>query len=514
MNLNLATLLENAARQYPARTALIEGERKITYKELDTLASRVAVGMEAHGIGVGDTVALSSANTIEFVASFFGVLKTGASIMPLNFLLRAQEIRTQLEFSAASAYICQEDTGPLACGTEGRKAFSEVPVCKFLWLIGGKKTEDASESCSTFEELTNNKAQGYSAKPISGEQVAIVSFTSGTTGNPKAACVSHQSEYSGSYGTVTAYGYTKDDVLVTVVPLFTSIAQVLILSPMLSVGGCLVLLPRFDPASVLDAISRHRGTVFIGVPTMLVRLAQTGGDCTPLREHWRLVIYGGSPLLAESRALFQETVGVPLRQAYGLTEARFCAPSPADIGAYESPDALVPAMGYTFRIVDSEMTDVPSGEKGELVMRGPGIMLGYLNNPSQNEQTFQGTWFHTGDIAIQASDGAYYLVGRIKDVISRGGYKVYPADVEAVLRTHPEIADAAVLGVPHPEYGEEVAAALILKPGISIDLNALQPWLREALPPHQFPRMLRVIECLPMTPTGKVQKRELVGLFA
>ncbi|MFM1919918.1 MAG: hypothetical protein RLZZ303_1552 [Candidatus Hydrogenedentota bacterium] len=514
MHMTLAGVLETSARLFPERLALIDGPRRVTYLELDQMASRIAGGLASRGISHGQVVALTAPNSVEFVAAFYGVLKTGAAVMPLNTLLRATEIQEQLSFGGASAYLCHPGTPALPCGDEGHAAFMQVPGCSlFCVLADSAASRDDALSVAELCEGTNGEFPGV---PCEGHDTAIISFTSGTTGSPKAVCVSHEGEYTCLLGTAASLGFTRDDVMLAAAPLFTSIAQALVLGPTLAAGGCLVLQPRFDALAALEVMAQHRVTLFLGVPTMYHRLAAAAREWSGtemLRQHWRLGIYGGASMPAEVRQAFGEAVGVPLQQCYGLTETRVTAIGRLDASGLRSPDGLLPAPGFRFRVVDTDMNDVPRGEKGELILRGPGVMKGYLSNDALNADIFRGNWFHTGDVVEHDADGCYYIVARSKDIISRGGFKVYPADVERVLRGHQHVADVVVVGVPDVEYGEEIGAVFVLHPDAAIAEEGLRQWIREALPAHNQPRKLLIRDALPITPTGKVVKSAVLEWF-
>lgn len=514
MHTTLAGVLETSAHLYPERIALIDGARRVTYRELNAMAARIAGGLVARGIGPGQVVALTAPNSVEFVAAFYGVLKTGAAVMPLNLLLRASEIQEQLAFGGAAAYLCHPGSPALRCGDEGYAAFQAVSGCSLFCVL--------AESAASWPEaislagLCEGTTEDFPGVPCDGNDTAIISFTSGTTGSPKAVCVSHEGEYACLLGTAASLGFNRDDVMLAAAPLFTSIAQALVLGPTLAAGGCLVLQPRFDAQAALEAMAQYRVTKFLGVPTMYHRLAAAARDwpgVAGLREHWRLGIYGGASMPAEVRQAFAEAVGVPLQQCYGLTETRVTAIGRLDAAGLRGPDGLLPAPGFRFRVVDADMNDVPRGEKGELVLRGPGVMKGYLNNDALNAEIFRGGWFHTGDVVEHDADGCHYIVGRSKDIISRGGFKVYPADVERVLRAHQAVADVVVVGVPDVEYGEEIGAVFVLQPQADMTEEGLREWIREALPLHNQPRKLLIRDALPMTPTGKVVKSTILAWF-
>jgi len=458
MNLNLASILEFTARLRPDAVAVIDGDRRVTYRELDLLSGRIATALDANQIGHNDVVALICPNTVEFVACFYGVLKTGAAVMPINFLLRAGDIAAQLNRSGAKALFCHGGSPETPFGETGWEAFNAATGCQHFWRLGhawpGKDGGDAP----SLDDLLDGVDSPTAPARTNDDDLAILSFTSGTTGTPKGVRVSHGNEYTAAMSTILNFAYTPDDVVLVAIPLFTSFSQIVLLNGVVAIGGTMVLVPRFEPGPALAAIEAHRVTVTAAVPTIYLRLTQQDDAAIPpgLSDHWRIAIFGGSGLNPDVHDAFVERFGVPFRQAYGLTECRIVATNPLPGQGHYA--GLIPSPGFTLAIVDESMKPVAPGERGELLIRGPSVMDGYLEMPELNAASFHDGWYRTGDLAIQRDDGLYYIVGRLKDIISRGGYKIDPGEVETVMRTHPDIREAAVVGAPDPEYGEEVAA--------------------------------------------------------
>lgn len=505
--MNLASVLEESFERYPERVALIDGTRRCTYAGLDALASGISQGLRRQGVQPGEVVALSAPNSIEFVAAYYGVLKAGAVVLPLSTMLREEEIAAQLRFTGAVAYLCHGGTEAMPLGAAGAGAYEQArETCRFFCLL----SDSPHGVPSGLDDLCSGAAEHVAAMERADGDTAIISFTSGTTASPKAACISHGAQLACSRMGRNMFGYGPEDRVLTFIPLFTSIAQCLIQEPVLSAGGSMVLQKRFDASAALDAVAAEAATVVVGVPTVYYRFCEelNPRNYESTRSHWRLAVYGGSSITPEVHARFTREFGVPLKQAYGLTETRVVASSPPEDYA-----ALVPGEGVVFRVVDEEMRDVPPGEKGQLIMQSPTVMDGYLQNLEQTRAVFRDGWFLTGDIVTRSEQEWYYITGRSKEIISRASFKVYPAEVEAVLRECPGVKEAAVLGVPHAEHGEEVAAVVVMQPGMELDGEAVVAWGKKHLPPYGYPRLVKVLPALPVTPTGKVKKQELVQLF-
>jgi long-chain acyl-CoA synthetase len=298
-----------------------------------------------------------------------------------------------------------------------------------------------------------------------------------------------------------------------VLPLFHVFGMTVVLNAILHMGGTLVLLARFEPAAALETIVRERVTFFSGVPTMywgLLNHAQTtGADTKALADHLRLCISGGSALPVELLRNFESAFGVEILEGYGLSET-----SPVvcfnQLGFERKPGSIRrPVFGTEMRVVDDNDQDVPTGQPGEIVIRGHSVMNGYYKRPEATAEAMRGGWFHTGDIAYQDADGYFFIVDRKKDMILRGGYNVYPRELEEVLMTHPAVSLAAVIGLPHASLGQEVKAFIIRKSGATVTAEEMIAWSREQVAQYKYPRHIEFRDTLPMTATGKVLKREL-----
>jgi long-chain acyl-CoA synthetase len=510
--MNLALILESAARAHPERVALVCGEARVTYGALDRMVNQLAHGLRAAGIRPGDAVAISCVSVPPFAVIYYALLKLGAVAVPLNLLLKRDEIAEQLAASEAKGYFCFEGSPQAPLGLEGLAAFEATPGCARFWAIGagpGELTTLAGQA--DWRGLLAGQPAAFDAVLLPGDATSSISFTSGTTGAPKGAEHTHASELIAAMMVRDEMGVRAEDVSYSALPLF-SLWRVAILHCTLLTGSRAVLAPRFHPAEAWRAMAAERVTVFLGVAPMFhamrEALADPAVDADAIAAHWRLSMYGGMPLSPDLRSFFAERFAQDIRQGYGLTEVVFAVLDAAP------PDGVAgrlgrPIPGVSVRVVDEGLNDVPDGEPGEIVIRSPMAMKGYFGRPDWTAEAFRGGWFHTGDVGRRDADGTLHLLDRTKDMINRGSYKVYPAQVEAVIMTHTAVANVAVVGVPDERLGEEVLACVVLRPEAACGEEELIAWARERVAAFAYPRQVRFLPGLPTGPTGKVLKRAL-----
>ncbi|KHJ70257.1 long-chain-fatty-acid--CoA ligase [Rhodococcus sp. Chr-9] len=509
--LNLSVLLEDSARRYPDRDALVLGNTRIGYGELDARANRVANLLIARGIAPGDTVAMSIPNVPEFVIVYYGILKAGAVVVPLNIMLKGHEIAYHLQDSGARAFFCSEGGPDLPIGEYGRAGFAAAPKCRDMFVVGGL---DGADSLDTALGEVSDVRSSVVRDP---QDTAVILYTSGTTGKPKGACLSHSNMVTNALTANRLFDSSPmctDTYLVTL-PLFHSFGQTVTMNAGLSVGATLVLLPRFDARTALTLMIEEDVTVFAGVPTMywaLLDAVDETVDVQPIAATMRRAISGGAALPVDILTRFSERFGVRILEGYGLSETSPLAlfsdperdPRPGSIG--------VPVWGVEARLVDADWNTVTATDTiGELALRGHNVMSGYHGRPDATAEVMRDGWLRTGDLARRDADGFYYIVDRAKDLIVRGGFNVYPREIEEVLITHEAVSLAAVVSVPHEVYGEEVGAFVILEAGAQITEEELISWCRDRMAGYKYPRSIEIVTTLPTTATGKILKRELVA---
>jgi long-chain acyl-CoA synthetase len=502
MDFNLAVVLRESARRDPGKTAVILGEATLSYAQLDQLSDRVAASLTAGGLAPGDRVGLQLPNIPQFVIAYFGILKAGGVVVPMNVLLKAPEIAFQLEDSQARALITFG--GFLA---EAAKAAESASVTA-LYVVG---ESGAAGTGTAFEALLAGDAPGPQLALRSPADPAVIIYTSGTTGTPKGAVLSHITLYMNADIPGRLFEFSVGDTALVALPLFHVFALSSILNTCVLLGGTMTLVPRFDPVAVLETMQRDRVTVFMGVPTMFIALLQAVGGGDYDLSSLRVTVSGGAPIPAEVIDSFERRFGVAILEGYGLSESASTATFNISVSERKVYSVGKPIWGTSLQIWDEESRPLPRGAEhvGEVVLRGQNIMTGYHNNPEATAKAFAGGWFHTGDLGYVDEDGFLFIVDRIKDLIIRGGYNVYPREVEEVLYAHPAVAEAAVIGVPDPKWGEEVRAIVAVKPGQSVTEAELIEFTRERVAAYKYPRQIEFRDSLPKGGTGKILKKEL-----
>ena len=535
--LNLAVLLEDSAREFPDRVAVVLGGTALTYAQVDAAANQIANALAARGVGPGDRVALSCPNLPYFPVVYYGILKTGAAVVPLNVLLTEREIAYHLRDCGATAYFCFEGTGDLPVGKAGFAAFEATAGCGLFVLLSVDPADTSPiVAVDTLAEFVHCQPTSFDTAPTSETDTAVILYTSGTTGTPKGAELTHSNLVQNALLSCRLFGLVPDDVVLLVLPLFHSFGQSVQMNAAFASRARIVLLPRFDPAAVLSAMRREQVTVFAGVPTMYWALLSADSDNADsdsadsdsadsdsadsghadpdrIAGSLRVAISGGAALPLEVLAGFERRFGVPILEGYGLSET-------SPIATFNRPDRPrrpgsigLPVWGVEVRVVRADGTLADVDEPGEIRVRGHNVMKGYLNRPEATAEAIDARgWFGTGDIGTRDADGYYYVVDRKKDMIIRGGFNVYPRELEEVLLTHPEVSLAAVVGVPHDSHGEEVKAFVIRAPGATVSEAELVAWCKQNMAAYKYPRTVEFRDSLPMTATGKILKRDLVGM--
>ena len=513
--LNLAVLLEDSARNVPDRVAVACGPARLSYAELDAKASQVAGALAARGIGPGDRVALSCPNLPYFPVVYYGILKAGATVVPLNILLTEREIAYHLEDSAARAYFCFEGTAELPIGQAGRAAFDRTEGCAhFVLLTAHPDATSPNPDTETLAEFAHRQPAAFASAGTSETDTAVILYTSGTTGQPKGAELTHSNVVQNALLVNRLFGLHPHDVQLLVLPLFHSFGQIVQMNAGFAARATIVLLPRFDAATVLELMQAEQVTLFAGVPTMyhaLLNCEETGRfDTEKIAARMRIAVSGGAALPVEVMRRFEERFAVPILEGYGLSETSPVATfnrvdrprRPGSIG--------LPVWGVEVQIVRDDGSAADDGEPGEIAIRGHNVMKGYFGRPEATANAIdRDGWFRTGDIGTHDADGYLYVVDRKKDMIIRGGFNVYPRELEEVLLTHPAVSLAAVVGVPHSSHGEEVKAFVVRAPGADLTEADLIAWCRQNMAAYKYPRLVEFRDSLPMTATGKILKREL-----
>jgi long-chain acyl-CoA synthetase len=503
MSFNLATILRETAAAAPDALVYRAGHAAATYRELDEQSGQFAAGLIAAGLTPGQVVAIQLPNVPEFLTAYFGALKAGMTVLPVNPLLKAAELEHQLTDSAASIMV-----GLAGLHAEAAKACELLGVP--LYLAGDPAAlPDGALPITDLMSAAALTEPGGAIWPGNADDTAVLIYTSGTTGKPKGAELTHFLLYMNCTISGQLFGARPDDVTLAVLPFFHVFGLSSVINVSVRYGGCLSIVPRFEPRAVLDAIEAHKCTVIAGVPTMLHALAQidvAGHDLAALR----VTVSGGSSLPEDVMRTFEDKYGIEVLEGYGLSEtgstSSFNRPGdrkPLSVGK--------PIWGVQMRVADTSDQPLPPGSDhiGEIQICGHNVMKGYRNRPEATASTLAGGWLHTGDLGYVDEDGFYFIVDRTKDLVIRGGYNVYPREIEEVLYAHPGILEAAVIGKPDDRLGEEVVAIVVLRQGVSLDERDIIAYCREQLAAYKYPREVRFRAELPKGPTGKILKTEL-----
>ncbi len=515
--LNLSVLLENSARNVPDRDAVVLGGTRRTYAQVNAAANQVANLLVERGIEPGDKVALSCANLPQFPIVYYGILKAGAVVVPLNILLKGREVAYHLDDCDAKAYLCFEGTADLPIGQAGWEGFGQTDSCTEFFLITlNPAAQSPIEGAQTLGPAMQGQPPTFETRVTEPGDTAVILYTSGTTGQPKGAELSHANMAINAMAGSRLHGRPESgsDVHLITLPLFHSFGQTVQMNAGFAEQSTLVLLPRFDAAAALQLMHAEKVTFFAGVPTMwwgLLGALDDTVDVGVIKDNLRVAVSGGSALAVETLREVKARFGVDIKEGYGLSETSPVATfTPA--GEQTRPGSIgKPLWGVELKLVDPEWNPVEgAGEIGEIAIRGYNVMKGYYQRADATAEVMRDGWIRTGDLAKRDEDGWYYIVDRSKDMIIRGGFNVYPREVEEVLMTHPAVSLVAVVGVPHESHGEEIKAYVIRNADDSTTEDELMVWAKEQMAGYKYPRMIEFRDSLPMTSTGKILKRELV----
>lgn len=520
----LPLLLERSAARAPERTALIYLEQKISYAELLAHVRRAAAGFHAAGIRPGDRVALLLTNCPQFVIAYFGALAVGAIVTATSPLYTLREAAHQWRDAGARVAVVDAKLAALSTAAQ-----AECPALERFVL-----THESHYAPAEFGELEATLASPALTRLPDGPvrwtdflrcipgathrgnpaDLACLQYTGGTTGTSKGAMLTHANFCANIQQTRERLtgGDAGPEFSVAVLPLFHIFAMTCVMLSALESGGTVLILPRFDAATVVAAIRRHQPTFFHGVPTMFVGFLSVPGVRPEDFASLRCCVTGGAPMPTEVQRRFEVLLspGARVVEGYGLSEAspvtHFNSPRdnrPGSIGR--------PVLATESRIVDLESGErpLPDGEAGELIVRGPQVMQGYWQKPAETAAALRDSWLHTGDIAVRDADGFYTIVDRKKDLILAGGFNVYPREIEEVLFSHPQIREALVIGVPDDYRGETVKACIVPQPGETVTADALIAFCRERLAAYKVPKLVEFRDSLPRSGVGKYLRREL-----
>jgi long-chain acyl-CoA synthetase len=493
MSRNLATVLTDTAAEHADKIAIKLDDTELSYGMLDEGSARVAGLLKSKGVEPGDRVCVMLPNVPYFPVVYYGILRLGAVVVPMNVLLKGREVEFYVKDPGAKAIFAWGDFGE-AAETGVKDTDADLVLVK----------------PGEFEKLLGEQEPVREVADKAPEDTAVILYTSGTTGTPKGAELTHDNLMCNVETILSSLiQIDPDDVVLGALPFFHSFGQTCGLNSCMKAGGMLTLLPRFEPDKAFEIIQRDKVTIFEGVPTMYVGMLHADAADEADTSCLRLCVSGGSAMPGEVLRSFEEKFGCKILEGYGLSET-------SPVASFNHPDRErkvgsigTPVAGVEMKVVDEDGNEVAQGEVGEIAIKGHNVMKGYWNKPDATSESIRDDWFYTGDMAKVDEDGYFFIVDRKKEMIIRGGYNVYPREVEEVLYGHPAVQEAAVVGVPDDKMGEEVGAAVVLKPGEDVSVDELRDYVKNDVANYKYPRKIWIVDELPKGPTGKILKREV-----
>ncbi|QRG70621.1 long-chain-fatty-acid--CoA ligase [Brevibacillus choshinensis] len=489
--------LKRSAHDFPDRAAYVFQGESTTYAELDQQVEFLAAGLAKRGIGKGDAVALLLDNRPQFVSAYYAILRVGAAVVPMNPIYTPREISFILNNSKAKGVIALSALEPVLSGL--KEQLSDLQLVIYTEAVGEELTVD---------QIIHERETEYEEPERDENDLAVILYTSGTTGQPKGAMLSHKNMDSNAEAMGALFELEPDDRMVAVLPMFHVFCMTVCLNGPIRSGATILIVQRFHPAEVVSVIREHKASCFAGVPTMYNYMLQlptaTRADFATIR----VCCSGGASMPVELLHRFEEKFGVKIMEGYGLSEA---APATAfnPIRGTRKPGSVgIDLPGVINKVVDPEGVELPRGEVGELIVQGPNVMIGYLGLPEETNAALKGGWLYTGDLARMDEEGYVYIVDRKKDMILVDGYNVYPREVEEVLYQHPAIIEAAVIGIPDDVHGEAVKAFVALKE-VAVSQEEILEFCTDKLAKYKIPRLVEIVTELPKNSTGKILRRSL-----
>jgi long-chain acyl-CoA synthetase len=495
----LDQILSKSAENFGEKAAIVWNDKEYSFKDLDSMSNKFAHALLEKGLTKGDRVCIFMQNSPEFVVSHFGIIKAGCITVPLNVMYRKRELVHMVNDSGATVMVTSEGNLPYVLEVRNDlKSLREIIVT----------SSNVPEGCLSFYRLLENGVDKPTDVRNADDDVAVICYTSGTTGSAKGAMITHSNFISNISTLSQLWELTDRDKLMMALPMFHVHGLGIAVHGMVYCGYTMVLLERFDAKKVMEGIDKYKCTVFMGVPTMYIKLLELD-DCKYDLSSMRLWTVGSAPMPVDAMEKFKERYGFELLERYGMTETAVVIASNPLKGKRKPGSVGLPIPGVEVKIVDDEDNPLPVNEVGEIVVRGPNVMKGYWNRPQETEEAFRNGWFHTGDLGKIDEEGYLHIVGRKKEMIISGGFKVFPREVEEVLHTHPKVKEVAVVGIPDPVRGESVKAYIVLKDGTTATEKELDEYCRNNLAAFKVPRIYEFVSSIPRTPSGKILNRLL-----
>jgi long-chain acyl-CoA synthetase len=490
---NLADLLSRSAAEHPDGVAIKLDDSALSYAALDSAVARTAALLRTNDVQPGDRVGIMLPNVAYFPICYYGALRAGAAVVPMNGLLKEREVAFHLSDSGAKVLLAWHQFSEAACA-----GAAQTDAECMLVEPGG--FEALLARCPPAPDLAERR----------NDDTAVILYTSGTTGTPKGAEITHDNLLRNVEVTVELFGLHEHSMTLGALPFFHAFGQTCALNATVAVGGCLTLIPRFDGGKALEILERDRVTLFEGVPTMYAAMLHHPQADERDVSALEVCVSGGAPMPVEIMRAFEQKFGCQILEAYGLSETSPVASSNRRDRERKPGSIGLPVDGVEMRVIDDDAHEVPQGDVGEVAIRGHNVMKGYWKQEEATANAIDADgWFKTGDMATVDQDGYFFIVDRKKELVIRGGYNVYPREIEEVFYEHPDVREAAVIGIPHDDLGEEVAAAIALKAGADVTPAELRDFVKQRVAAYKYPREVWLVDELPKGPTGKILKREI-----
>jgi long-chain acyl-CoA synthetase len=492
MGTNLASIATETAERIPDGIAYKLDDNEVNWQAVDEGSSRVAGLLKEKGLEPGDRAGIMLPNIPYFPIVYYGILRAGGTVVPMNVLLKGREVKFYLEDPEAKWLFAWHQFA------EAAEKGAEEAGAEVILAEPGE-----------FEKLLGEAEPDHDVAERDGSDTAVILYTSGTTGQPKGAELTHDNMLSNAKASRDLFGTSDDDIVLGALPLFHSFGQTCTMNACAVGGATLTFIPRFDPAKALEIIERDKVTMFSGVPTMYNAMLHDDSREQRDTSTLKTCTSGGSAMPGELLRGFEKAFDAMVLEGYGLSET-------SPVASFNHPDKErkigsigTPIEGVEMKVVDDDRNEVEQGEVGEIAIKGHNVMKGYWNRPDATAEAIQDGWFFSGDMAKVDEDGYFFIVDRKKELIIRGGYNVYPREIEEVLYEHEGVLEAAVVGVPDESMGEEVGAAVVLKEGQDVSADDLKAYVKEQVAGYKYPRKIWFVDELPKGPTGKILKREI-----
>ncbi len=498
--MNIAAILPATVSRVPEKTAFVFQDKPITFQALHDFSERLAWGLQKRGVRSGDRVAVFAPNCLEFVLAWLATVKLGAIFVPVNIMLKEREARYILENAEVHTLIFHQSQVEVVSHLR-----SHLRHLQNLVVIGGQMGGEAY----LFNDLLETKPPREMMVDCKPDDPATIIYTSGTTGYPKGAMITHANFDHNVRAIIKALNLDEGMIRVSVTPLFHAMGLTVNMIAVMMLGATAVIQAKLDLEEFLRANEKYRAAMVSGAPALHYLLVNDPRTANYNLSSWKVAMSGSAPLPVEILRRFEEKFKIPMVEAYGLTEVTTAATANPVFGLRKPGSVGLPLSDLEVKIFNDQEQEVPTGEIGEVVIRGPSVMKGYYKDPEATAETLKGGWLHTGDLGKIDADGYVYILDRKKDMIICSGYNVYPREIEELLHTHPDVQEVAVIGIPDPKRGESPFAFIIPKAGKKPSAEEIIQFCRDNLAAYKAIKGVKFVPEFPRNPNRKILKREL-----